>query len=150
MQPTSVNTSRVLSAVSWLLLITVMFGGESLIMLLTSDSGMSAHEEQFFRAGHGHAGVLTIAGILYSRYLGDTRLAGRAQVTAWAVYALGVFMIAGGMFLHAYTGEPGSRSAGIWLTASGGVVLAGAVVFLAVHLLRNRWTGSPEGVHQQG
>lgn len=134
------NPQQILGALSWVLLIAVMFGGESLIMLLTSSEGMSPHREQFFRAGHGHAGVLSIAGILYSSYLGRTTLAFRQQVIAWGIYAIAVLMISGGMFLHAYTADEGERSPGVWLTAAGGVVLAGAVLYLAIQLWRNRWS----------
>lgn len=137
-QPLTRGYSQILGAISWVLLIAVMFGGESLLRMLSTGEGMSEHEEQFFRAGHGHAGVLTIIGILYSSYLARTLLSARAQVISWGVYALGVGMIAGGMFLHAYIGEPGSSSAGTWLTAIGGVVLAGAVLFLAWRLIRDR------------
>ena len=129
---------QVLTAISWVLLIAVMFGGESLLLLLTSGDPPTAQQEQFFRAGHGHAGVLAIAGILYSTSLGRTGLPARRQVVAWVAYAMAVFMVSGGMFLHAYTGEAGERSAGVWLTAAGGVVLAGAVLYLAWHLIRAR------------
>lgn len=128
----------ILGAISWILLIGVMFGGEALLRMLSAGQEMSAHEEQFFRAGHGHAGVLAITGILYSNYLGKTLLSARAQVTAWSLYAIGVFMLAGGMFLYAYTGEMSSPSFGSWLTAAGGVVIAGTVVFLAWQLIRAR------------
>ena len=132
------NPQQILGAISWVLLIAVMFGGESLLLMLSSGEGMSPHREQFFRAGHGHAGVLAGIGILYSKYIGRTFLGVRAQVIAWAVYAAGVFMIAGGMFLHAYVGTSGSGSPGTFLTAVGGVVLAGAVLFLAWQLIRAR------------
>lgn len=135
-QNTTFDPQRVLGAVSWVLLVAVIFGGESLLRLLSSGESMSAHEEQFFRAGHGHAGVLTIIGILYSQYLGKTRLSVRAQVIAWCLYAIGVFALSGGMFLHAYTGDAGQVSPGTWLTAAGGLLVAGTVLFLAWHLFR--------------
>ena len=78
----SARLQLILGAISWALLVTVMFGGYSLLMLLTSGDGLTAHEAQFFRAGHAHAGVLTGIGILYSNYLGRTRLSPRAQVVA--------------------------------------------------------------------
>lgn len=134
--------SQILGAISWFLLVAVMFGGESLILMLTSREGMSAHEEQFFRAGHGHAGVLAGIGILYSGYLGRTFLGARAQYIAWSAYALGVFMISGGMFLHMMIGTPNERSNGILVTAIGGIVLAAAVIFLAWQLIRARRGGS--------
>jgi hypothetical protein len=126
-----------LGAITWVLLIAVIFGGESLLRFLSSGDGLTAHEEQFFRAGHGHAGVLTIVGLLYSSYLGKTALAAGAQYVAWLVYALGVGAVAGGMFLHAYTGEPGEASAGTTLAMIGGIVIAITVLFLAWNLVKN-------------
>lgn len=128
------DPQRVLGAVSWILLVAVIVGGESLLRFLSAGEGMAPHREQFFRAGHGHAGVLTIVGILYSQYLGKTRLVARTQVVAWCLYAIGVFALAGGMFLHAYTGDAGQSSPGTWLAAGGGVLIAGTILFLAWHL----------------
>lgn len=128
----------ILGAISWVLLIAVMFGGEALLRMLSTGQELSAHEEQFFRAGHGHAGVLAIIGILYSNYLGKTLLSVRAQVVSWSLYALGVFMLSGGMFLYAYTGDAGAISAGSYLSAAGGVVIAGTVMYLAWNLFRAR------------
>lgn len=128
---------RVLGAISWVLLVAVIFGGESLLRFLSGGDGLTEHEEQFFRAGHGHAGVLTIVGLLYSSYLGKTALAARVQYTAWIAYAIGVGGVAGGMFLHAYTGAPGESSPGTTLAAAGGVVIAITVLYLAWHLVRN-------------
>lgn len=131
------NPQRVLGAVSWVLLVAVVFGGESLLRLLSGGDNMTGHEEQFFRAGHGHAGVLTIVGLLYSLYLGRTALSHRAQYVAWIAYAIGVFAVAGGMFLHAYTGDPGQSSAGTNLAMAGGIVISVMVLYLAWNLVRN-------------
>ena len=126
---------QTLAAISWALLVTVMFGGGSLLTPLTGGGELTAHEERFFRAGHAHAGVLAAIGILYSSFLGRTRLGARAQIGAWLAYALGVGLQSGGMFVHMLAGAPGERSAGTWLTIAGAVVLAGAVLFLAWQLL---------------
>jgi len=130
---------NLLAAISWALLVTVMFGGYALLRLLTGmGDGLTDHEEQFFRAGHGHAGVLAIIGILYSGYLERTGLGYAAQVRAWLAYLAGVLLLSGGMFLHAFAGEPGEGSAGTWVTALGGLVLAASVLFMAWQLYRNR------------
>jgi len=127
---------RILGAISWVLLVAVIFGGESLLRFLSGGDSLTEHREQFFRAGHGHAGVLTIVGLLYSSYLGRTSLPPRTQYTAWGAYAAGVGGVAGGMFLHAYTGTPGESSAGTLLAAIGGVIIAIAVLYLAWNLVR--------------
>jgi hypothetical protein len=59
-------------------------------------------------------------------------------VLAWIAYAIGVFGLSGGMFLHMMVGEPGEESAGTTVIAIAGVVLAGSVLFLAWHLYKAR------------
>lgn len=135
---TTAGPQNVFSAISWALLITIMFGGYSLLRLLSSGDGLTEHEEQFFRAGHGHAGVLATLGILYGGALGRTLLTTRRQVIAWSAYLAGVLLMSGGMFVHMMIGEPGHGSAGTTITAIGGVVLAITVVYLAWHLFGAR------------
>jgi len=149
----SASPQNLLAAVSWTLLVAVMFGGYSLLRLLTSGDGLTNHEEQFFRAGHGHAGVLAAIGILYSSYLGRTLLAARRQIVAWSVYLAGVLLMSGGMFAHMFAGQPGEGSWGTTVTAAGGGVLAGTVLYLAWHLFQARHVafGSPDpNTHQEG
>lgn len=129
---------NVLAAISWALLVTVMLGGYALLRLISMGDTLTGHEEQFFRAGHGHAGVLAAVGILYSSYLGRTLLAARQQILAWCVYLLGVLTMSGGLFAHMMVGEAGEGSWGTTMTAAGGVVLAGAVLYLAWQLYRAR------------
>lgn len=127
-----------LAAISWVLLVAVIFGGYSLLSMLTSNGDLSPFQEKFFRAGHAHAGVLTIAGLFYSTYLAETTLSYRAQVWAWIVYALGVGAVSGGFFLHLLIGEEGHGSAGTTLTGIGALIITGTVLFLAWHLFKAR------------
>jgi len=144
-RPELAGPQNLLAAISWALLVTVMFGGYMLLRLLSGGDSLTDHEEQFFRAGHGHAGVLAAVGILYSSYLGRTLLSARRQVIAWTTYLVGVLALSGGMFLHMLVGEPGEGSWGTTTSALGGVLLAGAVLYLAWHLYRARHVtfGSP-------
>lgn len=132
------NPANLLAAISWVLLVTVMFGGYSLLRMLTAGDGLSDFEEQFFRAGHGHAGILGAIGILYSSYLARTLLSYRSQVIAWAVYLGGVLIMSGGFFVHMVIGAEGQGSFGTVMIPVGGLVLAGSVLFLAWNLFRNR------------
>lgn len=127
-----------LAAISWLLLVAVIFGGYSLLSMLTSNGDLSPFQEKFFRAGHAHAGVLTIVGLFYSTYLAETTLSYRTQVWAWLVYALGVGAVSGGFFLHMLIGKEGDGSAGTTLTGIGAVIITGTVLFLAWQLYKAR------------
>ncbi len=138
-----------LAAVSWVLLVAVIFGGYSLLSMLTSNGDLTPFQEKFFRAGHAHAGVLTIVGLFYSTYLAETTLSYRAQMWTWIVYALGVGAVSGGFFLHMMIGKEGHGSAGTTLTGIGALIITGTVLFLAWHLFRARNTVWIDHTHNQ-
>jgi len=117
-------------------LLTVEFGGTALLRMLTSDSDLSDFEEQFFRAGHAHAGVLLILSLVYYIYLDRTEFSEQTQWLTGAALALGVLAQSGGFFLHMALGEERQASAGTALTIGGGVLIAIALATLAYGLVR--------------
>jgi hypothetical protein len=122
---------RLFSVVSLVALPTVMFGGYSLLRLLTQGGVLSPFQEQFFRAGHAHAGVLLVLSLVYYRYLADTALGDGARWLAGGVLLVGILAQSGGFFLHLVVGAPERPSAGTALTVTGAVLLAVAVLWLA-------------------
>ena len=56
MEPTTL-----LPVISLLLLVSVEYGGWSLLGFLTGRGQLGEFREQFFRAGHAHAGVLLVS-----------------------------------------------------------------------------------------
>ena len=103
MEPT-----RLLPIIALLSLVGVEYGGWALLGFLTGRGALGAFREQFFRAGHAHAGVLLLAGIL-------------AQ--------------SGGFFVHLGMGQQGRRSPGTVMTRTGALLIAAALVILAVGLI---------------
>lgn len=132
MRPTTPLAAIVLFAI-----VTVEFGGWSLLGFLTSQDGLTPFEEQFFRAGHGHAGVLLILALVYLILMDRTRFGRRAQLL-WSLTLLtGVLLQSGGFFLHMAVGDEGATSSGTWMTRTGAVILAVALISLGVGLLRS-------------
>ena len=117
-------------------LVTVEIGGASLLRMLTTNSELSEFDEQFFRAGHGHAGVLLILSLVYFLYLDRTELSEQTQWIAGGALALGVLAQSGGFFLHLALGEPNRGSAGTAMTIGGGILIAIALAALAFGLVR--------------
>ena len=132
-----------LAAVVLFAIVTVEFGGWSLLGFLTSENRLTAFEEQFFRAGHAHAGVLLILALAFLILLERTRYDGRAQLWLSLTLLVGILLQSGGFFLHMTVGEEGAASAGTWVTRAGGVLLAVALIALGVGLLRARGTKDP-------
>jgi hypothetical protein len=133
MRPTTPLAAFVLFAI-----VTVEFGGWSLLGFLTGQGGLTPFEEQFFRAGHAHAGVLLILALVYLMLMERTSLSGRAQLLLDLTLLSGILLQSGGFFLHFAVGEEGEVSAGTWLTRSGAILLAVALISLGVGLLRSR------------
>jgi hypothetical protein len=67
MEPTTL-----LPVISLLLLVSVEYGGWSLLGFLTGRGQLGEFREQFFRAGHAHAGVLLVLSLVYFLYLDRT------------------------------------------------------------------------------
>lgn len=60
MEPT-----RLLPIIVLFSLVTVEYGGWALLGFLTGRGALGAFREQFFRAGHAHAGVLLVLSLVY-------------------------------------------------------------------------------------
>jgi hypothetical protein len=133
MRPTTPLAAFVLFAI-----VTVEFGGWSLLGFLTGQESLTPFQEQFFRAGHAHAGVLLVLALVYLILMDRTRFSGRAQLLLSITLLVGIVLQSGGFFLHFAVGEEGEASAGTWLTRSGAILLAGALITLGVGLLRSR------------
>jgi hypothetical protein len=119
-------------------LVTVEFGGWSLLGMLTQRDALTPFEEQFFRAGHAHAGVLLVLSLVFFVFLERTSF---AESTRWLLglgLLAGVLLQSGGFFLHMLVGEEGTSSAGTWVTRAGAVLIAAALVALGVGLLRRQ------------
>jgi hypothetical protein len=65
MEPT-----RLFPIIVLLSLVTVEYGGWALLGFLTGHGTLGGFREQFFRAGHAHAGVLLVLSLAYFVYLG--------------------------------------------------------------------------------
>ena len=116
-------------------LVTVEYGGWALLGFLTGDGKLGAFREQFFRAGHAHAGVLLVLSLVYFVYLDRTDFSTGVQWLAGVLLLVGIVAQSGGFFLHMALGESGRSSAGTMVTRTGGLLIAAALVLLAVGLI---------------
>ena len=126
---------RVFAIIAWIQLPTVMYGGYALLGLLSRGEPMTPFQLSNFRAGHAHAGVLTLLSLLYYVFLSQTTLSTTAKVVASIVLLVGIMLQSGGFFVHMARGQPGQRSIGTTLTTAGALLLAGASLFLAYALI---------------
>lgn len=139
MRPTSRMIAFTLFAI-----VTVEFGGWSLLGMLTSQGTISEFEEQFFRAGHAHAGVLLTLALVYFVLMDRTDFDARRRRLLGLTLLTGILLQSGGFFLHMLVGEEGGSSSGTLITRIGAVLLAVALIGLGVGVLRSG--GKQEGL----
>jgi hypothetical protein len=128
---------RLFSIIAWIALPTVMFGGYSLLGLLTRN-GLNEFQLTFFRAGHAHAGVLILMSLIYHHYMEQTTLSPAIKVATVIVVLVGILAQSGGFFLHMLVGQPGEPSLGTTITTLGAVLLAVAILALVYGLITSR------------
>lgn len=128
---------RLFSIIAWIAIPTVMFGGYSLLGMLTRN-GLSEFQQTYFRAGHAHAGVLLLMSLLYHYYMEQTSLSPAVKVSAAVMILVGILAQSGGFFLHMLIGEPGAPSLGTTVTILGAVLLALAVLILVYGLITTK------------
>jgi hypothetical protein len=125
---------QIFLAITLIALPTVMFGGFSLLRLLTADR-LNEFQVAYFRAGHAHAGVLLVLTLAVLDLLTRTDLSRAGQWAVGTLLLAGALAQSGGMFLHMGIGKPGRWSAGNSLTVVGAVLLAAAMVTTAVAVI---------------
>lgn len=133
------KTLRIWIILSWVALPAVMFGGAFLLQRsLNHTGGPTPFQLNWIRAGHAHGGVLMLMSLLYYTFLDQTSLPGSVKRAACAALFVGVLSQFGGFFLHAIIGQPNQASIGTAVTASGAVLLAGAIIVLVYGLITAR------------
>jgi hypothetical protein len=130
MEPTTL-----LPAITLLLLVSVEYGGWALLGFLTGRGQLGDFREQFFRAGHAHAGVLLVLSLVYFLYLNRTGYSTAVQWLAGLLLLLGIAAQSGGFFIHLGFGQKGRSSLGTIVTRTGALLLAAALIILAIGLL---------------
>lgn len=134
LQPASAITAGIVV----LAVITIAYGGTFMLRVVTGKQGANDLQKSFFRAGHAHAGVLVILGLVVLLLLDA------AGITGWAHFgAVGVLvsaiLIPAGFFLSVIGHDPqrpNGVKALIWvgfglltvslLVAGIGLIVAGA------------------------
>lgn len=116
-----------------------MYGGYALLGLLTR-GGLTPFQETFFRAGHGHAGVLLLMSLLYHRYMEQTSLSPVLKVIFAGYPAIVVIRL---LVLRSHSATDGRRQttrsvrpAG-WIAATSLVSMLGMFCYFGYLLFTN-------------
>ena len=139
--------ARIVSGVILITVPTIMYGGVTLLGVLTrgqaglAPGGLQLDDTQWalFRAGHAHAGVWIILSLVLQVLLDAAALNPALRWTARLAAPAGAVALSGGFFGLAF--EPGFR----WLLYAGALLMAVAVLATGVGLLRRPHGRTPEG-----
>ena len=117
-----------------LTVIGIMSGGTFLLRIVAGGTPFNALQKTFFRAGHAHAGVLVILGLV-SLLL--TSAAGTAVVWQWASVGVlaSAILIPGGFFLSVLGRDPERPGRAIALLWAGVVVLAASLLAVGIGVI---------------
>ncbi|GAA4907000.1 hypothetical protein GCM10025789_28130 [Tessaracoccus lubricantis] len=130
------SSTLVSSGVILLIVVTVAFGGTFLLRVFSGGVPANGLQKSFFRAGHAHAGVLIILGLVIRLLLADDRVPAWSRALGDGVLYAAVLMSAG-FFLSVLGKDPQKPSRMIvllWLGVASlviGVVGAGCGLIVA-------------------
>lgn len=129
-------STTITAAIVLLTVIFIAYGGTFLLSVARGNVPANELQKSFFRAGHAHAGVLVILGLLVNLYVDLAAVTG-----IWGVLAGGVLwsaiLIPAGFFLSVLgrnPERPGKLIALLWLGAGSlalGLVSAGIGLLIA-------------------
>jgi hypothetical protein len=129
------DESRILAGILFLSLVTVETGGLYMVKLWKDAAGATPFQIGFARAGHAHAGVLLVLGLLTQLYVDQADLSGFFGWVARSGVPIAAILMPGGFFA-ASAGKGLTRpNRFIALVYAGAVVLAVSLTTLGIGLL---------------
>ena len=133
------NATKLIAGLLLIAVTTVEYGGTFLLGILSGKyTGFPEFQRSMLRAGHAHAGVLTILALVALVF---TEQAGLSAPIGWAVrigFAAAPVLVSAGFFGAAIGNgrtQPGGLIALLWI---GVFVLGGCLIVLGISLIRAR------------
>ena len=131
--------SKMLAGILLVVIPTVMYGGLTLLMMLTSQAAGYADNplrHDMWRAGHAHAGVYLVLSLVMLRYVDEALLTPFWRWIARMGVPIAAILIPASFFLSVLSPDAKSPDGLINLGYLGGLFLAAAVLSLGVGLIR--------------
>jgi len=129
------ESARITAGVVLLATVTVTSGGAFLVRVATGGQPATDFQRSFYRAGHGHAGVLIILGLVCLMLAEATSLHGAWQWLASTGVLISAIVIPAGFFFSAMgAGRTRPNQAVVLLLAGIGLLVVSLIV-LGIGLL---------------
>jgi hypothetical protein len=127
--------SAQLAGILLLTLVGVAYGGTFMLRVVTAKAPATPFQTSFYRAGHAHAGVLVILGLLCAILVDATRLDGVALAVARQGVPLAAILMPAGFFLSAIGKDRDRPNRLIVLIFVGAASLTAGLITLGIGLL---------------
>jgi len=129
-------STTITAGVVLLTVIGIAYGGTFMLRVVTGKQGANALQKSFFRAGHAHAGVLVILGLVVLLLMAAAGVGVWGEVVGIAVLCCAL-LIPGGFFLSVIGRDPQKPNAWkalIWVgfTVLTLAMLCGGILLVAV------------------
>lgn len=106
-----------------LTVVAIAFGGSFLLRVVGGSAPANHLQKTYFRAGHAHAGVLVILGLVVNLYMRDAAAPAWAEAMSGGVL-LGAILMPLGFFLSVIGKDPERPNAMRYSIAAGGIAVA--------------------------
>ncbi|MBV8843588.1 MAG: hypothetical protein JO307_12340 [Bryobacterales bacterium] len=133
------NATKLIAGCLLIAITTIEYGGTFLLSILSGKyAEFTEFQRSMFRAGHAHAGVLTVLALVALLFTDQATL---STPMGWAVrigFAAAPVLVGAGFFGAAIGNgrtQPGGLVALLWI---GVFVLGGSLIVLGIHLLQAR------------
>jgi hypothetical protein len=134
--------SRLVAGLVLIIVPMVEIGGASILSLLIADPSYAQNDlrQDFWRAGHAHAGVWLVLSLVTLRYVDEATLSEGMRWVVRLAFPTAAVLIALAFFLSTLSEQVREPNAMIYLAYVAGVVLAVGLLVLAIGLIRGRRT----------
>jgi hypothetical protein len=127
--------SRTTAGVLLLTILAIEWGGWFMLRVVRRRQPATGFQQAFFRAGHAHAGVLVVLGLVCQVLADATDLTGALALVARDGVPAAAILMPAGFFLSAAGREAARPNPLIVLVYAGAACLAAGVVTVGVGLL---------------
>ncbi|MDQ3966546.1 MAG: hypothetical protein M3246_08895 [Actinomycetota bacterium] len=140
------SQSRLVAGILLILLPTVELGGASILNLLINDPTYTQNQlrQDFWRAGHAHAGVWLILSLVALRYVDEAALSEGMRWLVRLSLPAAAILLPAAFFLSVVSPDATEPNALIYLAPVGGISLAVGLLVLGVGLIRGRRQPGPQ------
>jgi hypothetical protein len=128
------QVDRIIAGVVLLTIVTIEFGGVIMLRVQAGRTPTNALQQTFFRAGHAHAGVLVILGLVVLILTSTPGVPGWADALSSGVLWAAILMPAG-FFLSVLGRDPARPNRLVALIWVGAGLLAAGVLAAGIGLL---------------